>query len=443
MNLESYAGLSFQERARMATMALENASAGENVRSVFDDECSHLVLDAKFVKRLSEYRIGFTTKNDDHIAFFGGNLLGVHVVRFMPADRDAWFDNILEANDAVLEERLHALPDIDPMYKKIASDVMNLSCAWLMNALYRSTRLTDRQKHDAMIDVALVMQYKFLTSMMYHFFPYPADPITAAATYSQLSYKFAIKVHGTWNKVLEARAEEIIARHSIHYKTVTEMNSDIGVIYLINDSYGRLKDMVKNIVSVFMIVHKQGANLTTTSSSAIDHDGEAILRDRTKSQLAYNRYLHSIITDKASFIRTELVSVIENLMHTMPPRMLLESLTYMSNNYQRPGASEIEEVVTETIIHAFDYIAANRSVIRNTNDLPTILSKLRGSYMSSRSSDTVLMNLRDKTEKIVRAATGSRHPAMVSATRTGILLYLVARGFTMKHYSSKLHGVKR
>lgn len=407
----------------------------ETIKSIFEEECKDLVIDAKLCKKIAEYRLAFINKNPDHIDFFGGNLLGVQVVRFVQADQDKWFDEILEVNDSILESRLHELPTLDPEHMKVASDVMNLSCAWLLHALAVSPHLNERQKHDAMIDVAQVLQYKFLTSRLYRHFKYAANEATAKATYASLSLKFAIKQHQTWDKVLLARSEEIISKSGIHALAVYKMDDDTRVIYLLNDSQGRIRDMIKNIYDVFLRTHAQGDKVISTSS-VIEHDGESMLKDRSKSILTYSRYLESIITDRRSFIREDLMMVIEKMMRTMGPRPFKMTLEWMSDNYRQRGAQDIEMIVKEVIVHAFDYMSQNRSIIRSSSDLPVVLSKLRGAYMASRGTDPSLMLLRDKTEHIVRLATGMKHDGNVKAVRTGILLYLVARALTMKHYAN-------
>lgn len=406
----------------------------DNIRSIFEQECHGLTLDQKFVKRLQAYQQGFVNKNEDHIAFFGGHLLGVQTVRFTDDDRDRWFDEILEVDPGPLEERLLALPTVNAEFN-VSSDTMNLSCAWLTHALAASKHLNDTQKHAAMIDVLLVLQYKFLTSRLYRHFPYPADPAVAEATYAQLSYKFAIKQYGNWSALLVARAEEVISKEGIHHNAVYKMDNDGQVIYLLNDTQGRIRDMLKNIYDVFLSVHRQGIRIASTSA-VIEHDGQEILKDKTKSLLAYGRYLNEVIADKNSFIREELVTIIEKLMHTMPPRLFRETLEWMSQNYRQSGASVIEDVLSETLIHSFDYLSHNRALVRNDRDLPGLLARLRGVYMSSRSTDPALFSLREKVETIVKHATGNKNDSVIAAVRTGVLLYLVVRAYTMRHYSS-------
>ena len=65
-----------------------------------------------------------------------------------------------------------------------------------------------------------------------------------------------------------------------------------------------------------------------------------------------------------------------------------------------------------------------------------MLSRLRGVYMSSRSTDPILIDLRERTEKIVEIATNNKNPSNLASTRTGVLLYIVLRTFTMKHYAN-------
>lgn len=405
----------------------------KSVKSVFDDECKHLTIDSRFVKKLHDYQFRFVHRSSEHAEFFGGNLTGVHVVRFTDADKDAWFDEILEANDTILNDLLIKLPDINQDFF-VSSDTMNLSCVWLTHAIYNSNKLNDTQRHQAMIDVMLVLQYKFLTSRLFKYFRFPADKSIAEAVYASMSFKYAIKKYGSWSAVLLARSEDIIGKESIHYRAIVRMDSDEDVVRMLNDVQGRIRDMFKNIYALHMEI-ANSSNRIHTISATMEHDGAEILKDQKKVLPEYIRYINSIISDKASFYREELVAVIEKMMHTMPPRLFRETLEYMSANYRLSGAAEIEEVLSEILLHTFDYLHQNRSLVKNTHDLPGILSKLRGVLMSSRSTDEGLLALREKIETVVRKATGNKNQSVLASVRTGIYLYIVLRTITKKHYS--------
>lgn len=405
----------------------------DTVKSVFDKECKDLVIDKNLVKRIHSMQTNFVNKNLDHISFFGGNLLGVQVVRFLDSDRDRWFSDVLMVDEGPLDELLVKLDDIHAD-RHVASDTMNLSCVWLAHAVLNSNKLTDRQKHEAMVDIFLILQYKFLTSRLFRLFKYPADKAVAEATYALLSYKYALKTHGSWLAMFVARSEDIISKDSIHYETILNMKKDTDVTYVLSDTQGRIRDMLKNMYDLFLRTSKEGTRISTTSN-LVEHDGIEALKDKTKAIVSYTRYINSIVTDKETFIKKELTEVIEKLMHTMPPRLFHSTLEWMANNYRQPGADEVEQVLNTTIIHCFDYLSENRNVLKETGNLSAMLSKLRGAYMSSRSSDDLLMELRTNLGAIVHQATGSKNDSTVSSIRTGVLLYIALRTLTMHHYT--------
>lgn len=407
----------------------------KNVKAVFDENCSHLKFDNKLAKKFSDYQIGFVNKNDDSMTFFGGNLIGVQVVRFTNQDKEKWFTDILEIDDILLEEKLLDLPDINKNFH-VSSDLFNLSAVWLIHSFMNSPLLHDKQKEQAILDVALALNYKFLTSLLYQYFRYPADPQIAAAAYAQLSYKFAIKQYGSWYATLVARCQDFLSDDSIHYQTLKKFNNDSRIVYMLNDTQGRIRDMVKNICSEFYKVRDQGIKIKTTSSLTLDNDGEQIVKDKTKNLLAYTRYLHSIISDKNSFVKSELIDVIANVMHTMPPKLLVQTLEYCSSNYRHMGATEIEELIDLTVTHSFSYLNNNRNLLKDTNDLAALISRLRGVYMSSRSNESDLILMRKKAEHIVKHATKVKNDNVIASVRTALLLYLVLRAFTKNYYSA-------
>lgn len=407
------------------------------IKNVFEEECHDLVIGPDLAKRVIQYQLGFVNKNEENIKFFGGNLTGVQVVRFTNTDRAWWFEDILGADEDVLREKLIALPAVFAD-RLVSSDTMNISCAWLVHCFLNAGNIPDKLKHAACISVLLVLQYKFLTSRLYRHFHYPADRATAEAAYAALSMKFALKKYGSWGATLNARAEAIIDPHEgLHYKTLKMMNNDVAVGYFLNDTQTRIRDMLKNIVNIHYAVSKQGGKISSVSA-VIEHDGAEILRDRTKSLSAYTRYLNSIVTDKNSFIREELLVIIEKIIHTMPPAMFRKTLDWISDNYRNSKHGEIEEVLKETLVHSFDYIMHHQSAARNGTDIAGLLVRLKGVYTAARSTDPILFSLRENMEAIVKQATATKSSSTLSPIRTGVLLYIVLRAITMKHYTSSV-----
>lgn len=415
----------------------------KNVLEVFNNALPDLEFDKALALKVKRYANAFVNKNADHIAFFGGMLMGVHRVRFKPEDRNEWFDDILQADDLVIEDELHKLPEI-LAHRHVSSDVMNLSCLWMVHRFSNSPHLNASEKHEAMINVLLVLHYKFITSILARWFTHLADPQVALATVAAMSMKYGLKTAGSWQKLLEQRSEEIVATRSIHYRTYTKFTDDKAIVYMINDIQGRVKKILKYIRDVFEQIRKDPKGLIRTETSTVELDGVNTIKDKKRSFSSYLRYVSDVIKDPATWLKPELVDVIDQAMPTMPRARLEETLYYCSINSGSNGDPNIAILIEETLAHAFEFILSRGRNEMRVNDLAGLIGKLRNRYMSSRSSDPVLMRMRDLGEDIARHATSTRaisnKNAEISAIRTGLLLYIVLRTFSMRYYTSRTHA---
>jgi hypothetical protein len=419
------------------SISLENdlGEQPQSIRAIYEKECAHLELNRTFVKDVIEIEQAFVTKKPEHIEFFGGTLTGVHVIRFTDQEFDRFFLDLLQVDEEVIKEQVHRLPDINPEFK-ISSNIFNISCVWLMHAIHHSPQLSKEQKREAKIRVALYLNYRFLTSILYNFFKYPANEETAKATYAQLSNRFILKATGSWGAALRMRSEDIIDESSIWYKTIDKLDDDYAVVRMLNDIQGRIKSMVRNIYSVFINVHQQGTKIGS-SSTMTEIDGETILKDKVNSLSSYTRYIKTVIPDKNSFVREELLDVTANAVQTAPPHVTKEFLYWFSANYTHFKNNEADKLVNLIMEHAFEYLSENSKLLRHKEGLVSILSKIRGTYTSSRANDPKLMEIKDKVERYVRDGTKVKNEAVIASVRTAFCLYLIARAFTMRHYLSK------
>ena len=413
----------------------------KNIKAVFDDVCSGLSIDMDLFRRVERYRVNFVTRNKDHAEFFGGNLTGCYVVRFTSHDRDVWFEDIIQTEESELTPRCNNL--IDPNFYIVAGDVFSLSCVWLTHAITASTKLSATQKADFGSSVLQILQYRYLTSRMQRHWVYPVDKAIAEATVSLMTNKYAIKYMGSWNAVIQSRADDIFdPKKSIHRETIKHMDYDIrnrseSVGYMLTDTQGRCKSMLKNIYGLQLVAMEQGLKIKANSATFIELDGEAVIKDKTNSLNKYRNYIMSVLPDRNGFVKDELVQIIVDFNKTMPEKLFLESLDWLSANSNNRNLPIVNETMDMIVSHVLNYISVNKSVMKNKSDLPGLLSKMKGVYTSSRSTDEELLNIRENVEKWVTLATKNSSPAVVAATRTGLLLYILLRTFTMQHYTSK------
>lgn len=413
------------------------------IKDVFEEMCSNVHFDSRLFKTVCDMETRFVNKKREHIEFFGGSLTGVQTVRFTQMERDKLFQDVLNVSDDVLQTRLYALEDptskpgkkvplINPEWN-VVSDVFNISIIWVIHKFHHTKLLDPARRQEAKVRACQFLLYKYLTGLLYRYFKFPAEPDVARATYEQLSFKFRLKEVGSWGAALREMAENFVAEDSPFSFAIDTMN-DAAVIRMIGDTQGRIRDMLKNIYDTFAKVIAKGYRVSSTSSF-IESDGEMVLKDNIKNPGVYARYIKTIITDKNSFIKQELVDLICNVMHTTSPRLLMQTLNWTSDNFIQVQDGSIDDAVDIVMEHAIEYVQMNRTTLNQ--DLPTMIDRLRGAYTSSRSTDANLMRARNQVEKIVKEATGSRNETGVSAVRTAWMLYIVVRAFSRRYYTAR------
>lgn len=408
------------------------AGNGMTIKEAFMKNCPNLVADRNLVKALAVYASRFRNKNQDHISFFGGNLIGVYPIKFTIADRNEWFDTILDTDEVDLTNDVHGTMFVNPKFH-VTGDLFNLSMPVLLHLLHHAKGLSSAEIEQGKMDVVRIFHYKNLSSILSHDYPYPANKSVAMETYRQLSKKFDLKQYGSWQALIDARAKSIITQGSgIHYETYVRMTDDKAVIYMVGDVQDRLRDVINSINNVFHTV-KMKENMITEGSSSVELDGVKHIRDVERVVSMYLRYVQNIVGVESDWYRPELASIIIKSNPTIPPQPLETALRYISSNYRYDKSGMIDNLLKETIQHLFEYISSKNLKL---GDVPDVVSKMKGAYRSSRTSNESLLKMREIGDEIVSIATGIRTPATIATVRVGLFLYIILRALSMKHYTS-------
>ena len=402
----------------------------QSIKTTFDRYCKDLKVDNKLSQAIKGYDATFVTKNSDHISFFGTGLLGVYPIKWLDADRDRWFDDVLVADDIGLSEDIYNLPSVDRNHK-VASDVTNLSFVYLLHRLTNS-ELTESMIKDSSLSVVRILHYKFISSILSAYFKYVADEAIAKEAYSSLSQKFDIKRLGTWGALINARAESLISKDSIHVRrgTFDKMNDDEDVQYVLTDTQSRIRELIKVYTGVFHAIRSEDGRVISTSNVLHVEDG-MVIRDVKRAYNQYHTYLKRIIVDDTDFIRSDLVRVIEDAIPSLDPKVFSLCLQYLCSNYNDKRKKYVAEFVDDSMMYAFDFMFQRRM---KTSDLAAVLTRLRSMYTGSRINDSDILKLRAVGDKIVKEASHRKSTVPTAPERTGMLLYIVLRALTMNHW---------
>lgn len=406
----------------------------KTLKEVFDVECKSIKFNKNLADELYRFQTAFVNKNEDHMAFFGGNLTGVHVVRWAPSDNNRFFNDVLGLDELDLTDAIEEVTDIDQSFK-VSGSTFNLICMYLIHRFLTAPGLDEKIRVRAANDVALIFNYRMLTGLLGLFFKYPVNEDIAKLTYASLNFKYVLKKLGSWNAVLAFRAEELTDPKRLHYKNLVKFKVDLDIAYAITDSRGRLADMLKNIYAEFIKIHARGDRISTTSSMQVNTDGIEVLKDKSHGVESYTQYALSVLPDKNSFIKPELIDVVLKLMFTASKSQFVTTLEWMSTEFNGKHHADIEKLIQVTLRHSYEYLSSNSAVLHNTKDLPGFLSKIKGVYLSSRSTDEELLEMRELGGELIKVAVGTHSDNAIAAIRTALFLYIDLRAYTRQHYS--------
>ena len=403
----------------------------KSLAEVMEKEFKHVKWDSKLAKHIYSYQVGYLNSNREYLEFFGSNLLGVHIVRFKDSDVAKFFD-MFDVDIFSLSEEIKHVEDINQNYK-VSSDTLNLTVMFCIHKFLTSPIIKDEVRERAAYDLALIFYYRCTAAILSAWFRYPSDPKVAQMAYANLSNKYLIKKLGTWHKVMDYRANELVVKDGLWYKQLVDFNNDYEIVKCINDCQGRIRDLMKNYYSEFEAVRVSGTKISISKSTMLDIEGEEVTKEKTKGVEGYVTYILHILIDKHSFIKEELVGVIANLNSNSSSRMIRNVLGWMSDNYSDGDFHDkIEAFIKLSIIHSFYLLHDNESHL-NYSDYPKVLVTLKNLYLSSRSNDKELMAIRELGENIVRSTSEDKmSDSLIYGTRTSIILYIVLRCLTGK-----------
>lgn len=398
---------------------------------VLGDQFSGVVFDKALAQRLIDYTYAFVNKNPDHVSFFGSALVGVYTLRWLPSDTDGFFDFVLNGavDELELRNKLRAVKGIEVGGVR-GNDELNHAILYCVHRLFTAD-LPEQLKYDSQLAGLNLIQYKFLSSLMFRYYQHKATMALAMATYNALSRKFDLRVAGSWGKLLEQRSQDTLAKNGIHRKTIATYEPLDKVLYWITDTQGRLRSVVKNISTIFYGLHGKGETGYGSESAMGQGEDGTYLKDKVSAVKQYQNYLVEIINDEKGFVRRDLLKVINGKMPTARDWLVEAALKELSKSYGSKAHPEYEKLTTETLLHAFDIMVKKRI---KTNDYPQLIDTLKKSYMASRESSPAVLEMRRIGDDLIRGILPPGKSAVVAPERGAMLLYIVLRTLTRDHF---------
>lgn len=400
-------------------LVASEAMKTDALRKAFDEAFKKVVFDKRLATKIRLYVSGVFGR-EGNVEWFGSSLLGVHTIRFFDSDRNKLFDQVLEVDEDYLQASIDQTKTINGEWA-VAGDTFNLTVEYMIHRMM--PKFSDKDLYNAAVDMVKLLQFKFYSSIYYHFFPKPVDMPAAEAAYSQLSLKFDIRRMGNWGQHLTERAEYFVSKECPHYDEVRAFNCPDLLIRFITDLNTRTKQTVKDYYAVLDRVRRENSRVVSQSSK-IDLDGETIIRDKVTALNTAKQTLFDASWDINNFYKDELARVALEMVPKASPVAMKTVLLYIASQPLGPKRDYVEGIMADALAHAFDLIVTNRI---NFKDVAFLLNRMRALYQSSKSTNEYVLSLRERIEKLVKKETHLTNTAALAAVRNALLLYFLIR----------------
>ena len=403
----------------MGFSVAHEARHDDRLRKAFDSVFNKLVIDRKLASKLRHYVSGILSR-EGNVEWLGSNLLGVHSIRFFDSDRNRLFDEVINIDEDYLSELIKESHSINTDWQ-VAGDTYNLTIVYLLHLMI--PKFGDKEILAAAIDLVTILQFKFYSSIYYHFFPKPVDLPAAEAAYSMLSMKFDIRRLGNWGLHMAERATYFSSPEYPNYDAVKRFDAPDMVLRYITDLNTRTKQTVKDYYAVLDRVRRENARVVS-QSARVELDGQSVIRDKVGALEIAKQNLFDASYDINNLYKEELARVVLEMVPKASPAALKTLLTYIAGLPIGKKRDEVNSIMEDTLSHAFDEIVTNRI---NFNDAVTVLQRMRALYQASKSPNPYVLSLRSRIEKLAAKETHIRHESALAALRNALLLYFLIR----------------
>lgn len=398
---------------------------------IFKARLKHLKFDDRFAKHVMNFSTGFISKNANHTEFFGSTLIGTPKIAYVEReDGRQWFEDVLDVDEEELKIALHSAEAIDPSHS-VGSNTFNLSTIYLLHGFLTSKNVSERRRSEVLIQILVLLQAKFLTSLVNNFLEHEVNKDIAIAAYASLSKRFILKQMGSWIAYFRYRAEDVLSDSSIHIGTLKTFKDDEKITYVLSDVQSRLRATTNLLMDAFTSAHAADTRIQS-SSSISNFDGEESLGAKVDNNRTYADEIASAARSRDDFIIDDVRDVILALMPTLPPKSFDECVEFIPDNYGNRKAEFIDELLEKNVVHALGFIRENKLKL---TDLRNVLIKLRSMYMAPKAADEYLLRSRELASEVVSKSVTTTNKATLASARVALMLYITLRALVYSKYT--------
>lgn len=412
--------------------------AYQNLKEIFDEYCD-VSIDKKFLERITKWRNKFYSKNSEHVGFFSSASFGLYIPKWTSEEDDEWLTEIIGIDEEEIADYVYELPSINKDFQ-VSSNILSISFIYLMHKATINKSLSSADNDRVRKTLMEVLVARYMTSIMYkYFYRGKTSPEVSTEVFERLSKRFDLKVAGNWKNWIEMKAEGFVLgddqRQDAKYakQEVFQRFEDELVVRKLNSIKSQLNKAAIEINSVFRQVLEDQDKIASKSALSMSVDG-LYLADLVRDQTKYLHYQDAIFIDKNTFIKEDLLAVIEQSMPTISSNIFRGALEWiLDNQMESKYKRKIMEVRHDILIYAIQLIKDENL---HTNDLVQVGYRLRQNILSGKNNDRTVLKVRKMIDEFIVKFRPQSKGKLVSLERSAIMIYIVLRTLAMNYYKA-------
>lgn len=368
-------------------------------------------IDKKFLLTIKNFNLSFSMKNSDHVDFLASNHIGVYTFKWSSLDDDKFY-SLLDVDQQELENIVKNTKGINKEFK-VASNKNYIFLVYLMTKTIHSDN-NDNIKNELLIELFRTLSYRMISGRITYFFSYNIEENIGHALAEQMTDKFLLKKLGSWNKVIDNKAKDVL-EHGYNYKRVCECSTD-DIQSVVIDTYNKYNSMIKNMFSLLVDILDKKEITSQSSSFTKDENNEeeySVANSQVKNSITYvNMHIGS-----RDIIHPILLKIIA--MKTNNDYGNLEQAILKFVNIKDYGL-----LVTDIISMSIAFI--NRKGITHRYDRYTdkIITLLKNFYMATSIRTEPMVSVRNKLEKYIDKEVPGKGRSYNKNLATGLFVYI-------------------
>ena len=395
-----------------------------NVLEFFNSYFYKLKFDKHLIKQLRNFRLRWSTKDDEYIEFLGSNLIGVHAIRFSKLDDEALM-SIYHISDIVkFQKDFYNVEGIDKNHK-IGSNVIYHTLVYTAYRFLINKELSEKDKEAGIKEACLIMEYRMFSSLYSHYFKYSVDENTALAVYEKLSHKFLIKKLGSWQDVFEYRAKDCTDKKATNRIKLLNYNTKNAEL-IVNDIQTKLRSLLNSIYEVLVEVVKNKSAIQTESSTYVGGEKDEKQVSFKDNQSKYTNILQQISYNPNDFIIMDLVKVVDSLFTNTNQDLLLKMLRCMTNEEKNPP-KQYFKIIEKVVSVSLDYLQKMNINIEDRSNIPRALVLIKNYWSGSKVKNRNIDIVKRYLQKKAKICSGKKTKWIISSLTIAFIVYLFLR----------------